>query len=169
MRAIVIFLFLTHLGVFLCVQAQGTLEACPDFPSRDRKQASLRLNREVPAHGSFCLTIELEEVRLSCYDGGCGLFKSKRFRVSIDANLAAWRPTSERYLPTYQEQFVTVDGRPAWAWSFQEPKREFRYSFGILVKRKTDKYDFGLYFSSTEPGHEDLARAIFQSIRFSQK
>ena len=169
MRLIFIFLFLLLSSVVVSVHGQEGQEACPAITWPEETKAAVNLKRHVVSSVSFCLPTELEEVKGTCYEGGCGLFESKRFRVSIDANLAAWRPTSDKYLPTYEEKFVTIDGKPAWIWSFHQPKREFPYTYGTLVKRKTDKYDFGLYFSSTELGHEDLSKVIFQSIRFSPK
>jgi hypothetical protein len=57
---------------------------------------------------------------------------------------------------------------PAWTWGFHQANKQYPFYFGILINRKSDKYDFGLYFLSTEAGHEDLANAIFQSIRFTR-
>lgn len=114
---------------------------------------------------SVCLPIELRPVKLECFEGGCGLFESQRFSFSIDFNLAAWRPTSEKYLPTYKEEVTTLDGKQAWIWYFEQDGK-FKGTSGIKLKVKgKDEYDLGLYFSSAQPGYHDLAKKIFNSIK----
>jgi hypothetical protein len=166
MRTHVFLLLLLLSALAASAHGQPEAEACTAITAQ---AAKIAFRKQSVGRASFCLPAELEPVGGKCYEGGCGQFRSPRFLVTVDFDVAAWRPTSDRYLPSYKEEFSTVDGKSQWIWHFEERGKQFPDVFGTLVKVKNDKYGFGLYFSSTELGHKDLARIVFQSIRFLPK
>jgi hypothetical protein len=161
----VLFTFAVLLVLSLCTYSQENSNDCPtsEIPAAT-KDANV-WKRHFVGRVSVCLPAELLPVKLECYDGGCGLFKSPRFSFTVDFNLAAWRPSSERYLPSYKEEFTSVNGFEAWIWYFEENGKS-KGSSGMKLKiNGKGEYDFGIYFHSTQPGYHELAKKIFYSIR----
>ena len=124
---------------------------CPASKIPDASPVENAWQRHVVGRLSVCLPVELKAVEGKCFDGGCGLFKSQRFSFQIDFNLAAWRPTSERYLPSYKEEFTTLGRKQAWVWYFERDEKYRSVSGAQLKMKGKDEYDLGLYFSSTNP------------------
>lgn len=114
---------------------------------------------------SFCLPSELKPKKAKCFDGGCFRFDGEGMILMIDLDAAAGRPNSQRHLKTYREEFISVDGKPAWIWYF-ETDGKMKGSSGVSIK-VNDREKANMYFFSAEPGRHDLARKIFTTIRFN--
>jgi hypothetical protein len=160
---------LSTIGILLLLSSyafsQESSNDCPSLEIRSADRTANRWQRHFVGSVSVCLPIELRPVNLECFEGGCALFKSERFSFNVDFNLAAWRPTSQKYLPTYKEDFSTLNGKQAWIWYFERDGK-YRGVSGVKLKVEAkNEYDLGLYFYSAEPGYRDLAETIFRSVK----
>ena len=153
------------LALITLVPIVAQQNSTPTTQNRDKvefKEVDLGfIKLEVPA--------ALQKQDPKCIEGGCWQFSGSGMVLSVDWNVDCWRPTFERNYRSYTEDIVLVDEVRARLWSF---KKDENTTFQWGANYATEKgytIGLGIYFSSNSKNDGDIAKRIFNSVKFTKR